>query len=704
MFPVHCKKLEIENMFEKEKENLTLLVDRISKSSQLTCGINKILKSFEQRLSKLEDTILPVYNDTENLRRCQHNMELTLQSLDNVISYYSVSQEVEDIIRKGPGLLTEDSCLNVFLDALNRLAKAILYFQKNNPESVEIENVTSLFNSGGDCLNREFKDLLSKHSKPMLPIVLLNIINIDEETTDDDIIQSQMPNYVKADLEQIASWLIRNNRDEFMTVYGKIRGSLLNRSMQMLKEHQRSISGGSTQGFQISHSSSPMLRTKFSSRNEASRKPSTKRLHYVFEKKANRMFMKASQTLEQSTGLFLGGRRTSTLGDAANISEEVDNEQEMENYLIYVVALHRLMQIEQSFMRKIIPNTHQPRVFELIIREAMDDIVQEGENIAARAKRCISRHDYAAILVVFPILKQLLSLKPEFEKTVEECDVTVRTKFNSILNMLHTTIAKALEDFIENLRSEAITQLPPDGTVHELTSNVLVFLEQLLDYSDTIGGVLSTDTTYNQPVVRLQKQVDMNNALLGVYIRKVLSQLNHTLFSKSENYNDNALKAIFRLNNNNYVLKSLQQSKLLEYVALSAPQCEQEFCKMIDEHKKSYFQSWSKLLSYISLPDDTSFKSGEKLRDKDRAVIKEKFAGFNKELEEIIKVQRSYSIPDVELRESVKRDNKEYILPKYNAFYEMFSNLNFTKNREKYIKFTPEQISASIDRFFDVAA
>lgn len=33
------------------------------------------------------------------------------------------------------------------------------------------------------------------------------------------------------------------------------------------------------------------------------------------------------------------------------------------------------------------------------------------------------------------------------------------------------------------------------------------------------------------------------------------------------------------------------------------------------------------------------------------------------------KVQRGYSIPDVELRESLKRDIKEHILPKYDAFY-----------------------------------
>lgn len=64
------------------------------------------------------------------------------------------------------------------------------------------------------------------------------------------------------------------------------------------------------------------------------------------------------------------------------------------------------------------------------------------QNIAARAKRCISKHDFAAVLVIFPILKQLLALKPDFERTVEECDLNVRLKFDSILNMLHSTVSR----------------------------------------------------------------------------------------------------------------------------------------------------------------------------------------------------------------------------------------------------------------------
>merc|ERR1739838_47363 len=93
-----------------------------------------------------------------------------------------------------------------------------------------------------------------------------------------------------------------------------------------------------------------------------------------------------------------------------------------------------------------------------------------------------------------------------------------------------------------------------------------------------------------------------------------------------------------------------------------------------------------------------------KLQDKYCKVIKDKFSGFNKEIEDISTTQKKYSIPDVELRESLKRDNKEYILPKYNSFYEKYANVQFSKNTEKYIKYSPAQVSGLIGSFFDVAA
>lgn len=66
----------------KEEANIAILQERILKSSHITNSIGTILNTFEQRLSRLEDTILPVYNETENLQKCQHSILLILTDIN----------------------------------------------------------------------------------------------------------------------------------------------------------------------------------------------------------------------------------------------------------------------------------------------------------------------------------------------------------------------------------------------------------------------------------------------------------------------------------------------------------------------------------------------------------------------------------------------------------------------------------------------
>lgn len=47
---------------------------------------------------------------------------------------------------------------------------------------------------------------------------------------------------------RIATWLMSESRDEYMNVYARIRANVLMKSLNMLKEHQRTGSGGSIQG------------------------------------------------------------------------------------------------------------------------------------------------------------------------------------------------------------------------------------------------------------------------------------------------------------------------------------------------------------------------------------------------------------------------------------------------------------------------
>lgn len=83
---------------------------------------------------------------------------------------------------------------------------------------------------------------------------------------------------------------------------------------------------------------------------------------------------------------------------------------------------------------------------------------------------------------------------------------------------------------------------------------------------DTIAAILTQEPSYNQTLMRLPRKIsvgDRNAALMGLYIKKVLVQLNLTLVNKSDAYADQCLKAVFRLNNNHYILRYKKVSLLL---------------------------------------------------------------------------------------------------------------------------------------------
>ena len=750
-------KLGIEDRLRREEENVRAIERTVEQSKQLTDGMVGILESFEKRLGRLEGTILPVYQETENLQRRQENIDRTLEAMDHVIAFYNVSKEVEDTVSAGPNAVQ----LEHFLHTLSRLKRALDYFERNNPKSIEMENVRALYEHGGDALSRHFAEVVKKHSKPVPAVDILNSIAVDEElgggsnasagpasnvtgasslgggggggrssssvgskggaAGDLDYVSiHHFPEEVQTDLIQIAEWLNLNDHDEFMNIYANVRSQVTKKSLDQLREHQRSGSGARKVG---AGGTSPGSSRKFSSPmagtgggdDSVGGTPTGKKVSRI-QSTINRRISSISTRVE--TGLksrkSLMGIPGVAGGGAGGLlaAEETVTDQEMDSFCLSVSALQRLMTSEQVLMVGIVPHQYQRKIFEIVVRDSIELVLSDGEAIMAKVRKAIAVNDYLSIMNVFYVIKYLISLKPRMDRTLEGCDAAVRSKYNAMIQQFNSTGATALEKFIDNIRGDPTTKdkMPRDGTVFQLTSNVILFLEQLLDYVETIASILQQqDSSYNQLLLRLPRKIsvsDRSHALVGLYMEKVLLQLNYTLVSKSDTYGDPFLKAVFRLNNYQYIVRSLQRSDLLPVVCLANADCEDSYQQMILEQKRLYAQSWQRVIQYIWTDDIPTaiLQAPGRLADKYCRMIKDKFAGFNKEMEDIAGTQRGYSIPDVELRESLKRDNKEYILPKYSSFYDKYANIAFTRHPEKYVKYTAAQVSALIDCFFDAAA
>ncbi|KFP34139.1 Exocyst complex component 7, partial [Colius striatus] len=673
----------------QEEETLCFIKESLEKSDQLTKNMVSILSSFESRLMKLENSIIPVHKQTENLQRLQENVEKTLSCLDHVISYYHVAKDTEKIIKEGPtGRLEE------YLNCMDKIQKAVEYFQDNNPDSPELNRVKSLFERGKESLESEFRSLMTRHTKPVPPILILDLISGDDEMeTQEEMSLEHLPESVLQDVIRIAGWLVENGRNQdFMTVYFQIRSVQLDRSIKGLKEHFRKNSSSTGVPY------SPAIQNK---RKDTPTKKPIKRPGTI---------RKAQNLLKQYSQHGLDGKKgASNLIPMEGRDDVFDIE--IDAYIHCVSAFVKLAQSEYQLLTQIVPEHHQKKTFDSLIQESLDNLIMEGDNIVSAARKAIIRHDYSAVLTIFPILKHLKQMKPEFDQVLQGTAAGTKNKLPGLITSMETTGAKALEEFADNIKNDPDKEynMPKDGTVHELTSNAILFLQQLLDFQETAGAMLASQVlgdTYNIPLDprETSSSASSYSSEFSWRLRKVLGNLQLNLLSKSKVYEDPALSAIFLHNNYNYILKSLEKSELIQLVAVTQKTAERSYRELIEQQIQTYQRSWLKVTDYILERNLPVFQPGVKLKDKERQMIKERFKGFNDGLEELCKMQKAWAIPDVEQRDKIRRAQKTIVKETYGAFLNRYGNVPFTKNPEKYIKYQVDQVGEMIEKLFDTSA
>lgn len=144
-------------------------------------------------------------------------------------------------------------------------------------------------------------------------------------------------------------------------------------------------------------------------------------------------------------------------------------------------------------------------------QDALEGLMLEGENIVSAARKAIVRHDFSAVLAIFPILRHLKQTKPEFDQVLQVrgrrgawghgeegaeaspgggqgnswkegaarppaaagtvaavplcaaqgTAASTKNKLPGLITSMETVGAKALEDFADNIK--VISLLPPQG-------------------------------------------------------------------------------------------------------------------------------------------------------------------------------------------------------------------------------------------------
>lgn len=590
---------ENRELLKIETQNLSNLKTTSQQCCTNTNAIKILLSNFDDRLAQLERDIQPVYKETGNLQYKQAELVKTLDKIDHIIQFYSITNEVNEIIQAGPG-----NQLDRYINCLKRLKMAIQYFSQNNPDCPEYQNVKLLFKYGCEAVEKEFRLTLQRYSLAVAPITLQDMVEDDESGGSIRHHEPELPPDKIDDLKMMCEWLCYDCNEELMTIYADIRSDYLCESLKSLQDFKKS---------QLGMIPSPSI------------------------------------------------------------------------YLTCVTAFHKLALIELNLMSKIVPQDLKIHIYNKLIQESLRFISNEANNLTVRVKKSTSKNDFLSALNLFPILRYQTSRRHNFDLLFDGCQSEALAKFQGLTITFQATISKSLDEFANYVQSYSDMKVPSDGTVHELTNNVMIFIEKLHPNLDVMSSVIPI-----KDMQAMENSRDKNRLGFAQYITRLLDSLSETLQRRAETYTNQHLIFLFKLNNYHYILKKLKEYSLLEIVQTYIPRVEDIYQDLIENSKNGYLRSLLPVINHLLSSHDIRTKT-----------IKERFSGFNKDFRELHKSNITYAVPDSELRCHLKDCCKQEIVTCYREFFNHYSKQDFSKNKEKYIKFTPELVESMIDQFFE---
>lgn len=278
--------------------------------------------------------------------------------------------------------------------------------------------------------------------------------------------------------------------------------------------------------------------------------------------------------------------------------------------------------------------------------------------------------------------------------------------------------------FQNSVREDSSKKEVLDGTVHPLTALVLTFFKRLFKHGNFMKVLYGSGASSSEEV---SSQFQIGNHMSGTMVRilmdlQVSQKPSFTFFAfemvqkrqndtcplcllfikhmhvtslcfqdnlegKSRGYKSKALANFFMMNNVNFIVKSVEQSKAMEL--LGKPWIERQKT-IVHEYTQNYHDiTWNPLVKVLDAEASDVVQSNAQKR---KTAIKDHFKTFNSTFEEIHTTQMEWIIPDPALKQSVRKTILESLVPAYRRFHETFKNSNFTKNPEKYLKYEAEDV------------
>lgn len=225
----------------------------------------------------------------------------------------------------------------------------------------------------------------------------------------------------------------------------------------------------------------------------------------------------------------------------------------------------------------------------------------------------MNKHDFIVVVSTCKVIRHLRMLLPQYETFLKPLPNRCYSRLPELISMFEKLTLKGLTELLSFIKADPEKQsnMPKDGTVHQLTSNTMLFLEQLLEQVDVAGGILAEQDV---GLSSMKDTEQANRKASGNYIIRVLDVVNISMENKAKLYESSTLSAIFLMNNYHFIRHTFTRNHLMLSVLEEVyPDIDGKYNELIGAQRTIYTKRFTKLLSFIGQTMPVSIMSSEKV-------------------------------------------------------------------------------------------
>ncbi|GAX73455.1 hypothetical protein CEUSTIGMA_g907.t1 [Chlamydomonas eustigma] len=627
------------------------LRDGLLAYNHLSIGSSNLLSGLQQQLDLLVVATTPISTRALALMSAEENICLTKAYIDELLGHLETSHKVESFLKSGPG-----RDIDTYLRHLEALEAALKYLETHSDllSAQEAYGHAELVHGKAmkDC-EADFGSTLGQQGSATMPSAAL-LTKQATENLQVAAVQAQLEVISGPPLDRLQRLAAAMMNSQHMTcvdVYKQVRGRTVESIMRLV-------------GYE------------------------------------------PNSTL------------SSLQVQSADQLEKTVNSWNLQLRVMAVVAASEL-----DLARSIWPSPFDEAACIGVLSSVMRTLIQQGSDVAGLRKGGSSRvfvllEMNKHLKEVLPLLEELLGHMNRFGQYLSE--------LRNLYTLLARTARSAFSEFEMSVERDNSKAQTVDGTVHPQCAHILSFLRRLFSYPNTevlfsTGRDAHDDDAYNEEarstsgmsagqsstaadssrkaakVADSPVSVSSSHATqtVGAAVETVMGGLLHSMEFKSKLYKIPALGAVFLMNNVNYMVSASDKT---EGKLMLSKTWLKKHRDMVEEYAQQYHAlTWQPVVKALE-----RILSGEEVQPSDHAKwrewVKAKWKAFNTAFEAIYMAQTGWTIPDARLKCSVRKAIKQDLLPAYEAFFEEYSTVEFSVNRSKYVRYSPDKVEAFIDK------